>query len=95
MAKKKQLEVVVERLPPLDAHDKQKWVRLVAYVPGSPKATWKTCTINVNELLADKDGKKMAARVEKLKADVREYFPKEDAQESISTALAALGVKET
>jgi hypothetical protein len=61
----------VERIPPTDAHDGQKWLRLRGRVEGSPEATWKTRTVNVAALVSGKTT--VEAERAKLEADVAEY----------------------
>lgn len=64
--------VKIERIPPADAHDGQKWLRLLGKVDGSPDVTWKTRTVNVAALVAGQTT--VDAEKAKLAADVEEYY---------------------
>jgi hypothetical protein len=61
----------VERIPPTDEHDGQKWLRLRGRVEGSPESTWKTRTVNVAALVSGQTT--VDAERAKLAADVEEY----------------------
>ncbi len=62
----------VERIPPVDDHDGQKWLRLRGYVTGAPESTWKTRTVNVAALVSGRTT--VEAEKAKLSADVEEYY---------------------
>ena len=62
----------VERIPPVDEHDGQKWLRLLGKVEGSPESTWKTRTVNVAALVSGKTTVEVERA--KLAADVEEYY---------------------
>lgn len=64
--------VTITRIPPVDEHDGQKWIRLLGKVDGSPESTWKTRTVNVAALVSGKTT--VDAEKAKLTADVEEYY---------------------
>lgn len=66
------MNITIERLAPVDAHDGQKWLRLRGKVEGSPEATWKTRTVNIAALVAGQTT--VDAEKAKLSADVVEYY---------------------
>lgn len=61
----------VERIPPVDEHDGQKWLRLRGRVEGAPESTWKTRTVNVAAIVSGRTT--VEAEKAKLTADVLEY----------------------
>ena len=66
------MQVKVKRLPPVDEHDAQKWVRLLGYVDGSPECTWKTRTVNLAALVSG--DRTIEGEAAKLRADVEDYY---------------------
>jgi hypothetical protein len=71
MAKKKPI-VIIERIPPTDEHDRQKFYRLRGYVEGSPPSTWKTTTV-LMVAIAQKGQAVIDKAKAKLEKDVIEY----------------------
>lgn len=63
--------VVITRIPPIDEHDRQKWIRLLGKVEGAPESTWKARTVNVAAIVSGRTT--VAAEKAKLEADVLEY----------------------
>lgn len=66
------MQVKVKRLEPTDEHDRQKWVRLIGFVEGSPESTWKTRTVNLAALVSG--DRKIEDEAAALRADVEEYY---------------------
>lgn len=66
------MNVTITRIAPVDAHDGQKWLRLLGKVSGSPEVTWKTRTVNVAAIVAGQTT--VEQEKAKLRADVEEYY---------------------
>lgn len=90
------VDVVIERIAPTSEHDRQKFIRLRGYVPGSPEKSWLTATFDVAKYLDDADGSRFKARVDKLRADVEEYYGRWLALENeggVEARLVELGIE--
>jgi hypothetical protein len=71
------MNIIIERIKPVNAHDEQKWIKLRGRVEGAPESTWKTRAINVAALV---DGSlSLASEKEQLRADVEEYYGRYEA----------------
>lgn len=66
------MTVKITRIPPTDAHDAQKWLRLLGKIEGSPEVTWKTRTVNIAGLVSGRTT--VDQEKAKLTADVDEYY---------------------
>lgn len=66
------MAVTITRIPPADAHDGQKWLRLLGKVDGSPEATWKTRTVNIAAIVSGRTT--VDQEKARLTADVEEYY---------------------
>lgn len=64
--------VTITRIPPIDEHDRQKWVRLLGKVEGAPESTWKARTVNVAAIVSGRTT--VDQEKARLTADVEEYY---------------------
>lgn len=86
------LIIVVERLPPVDEHDRQKNLRLRGRVEGSDEACWKTLTVPIATIASNPEV--LDTSVARLKADCEEYFNSFGALSAIDAQLKRLDIKE-